>query len=122
LPSLFECGGAVVLEAMAMGKPVIATHWGGPADYLDSSCGILVNPINYAGLVDGFASAMETLITDVDYAKSLGTAGREKAIRNFNWERKIDEMIGIYRTVIDNSGVHHKAFENKLTSDTATEH
>jgi glycosyltransferase involved in cell wall biosynthesis len=32
LPSLYECGGAVVLEAMAKSLPVIATRWGGPAD------------------------------------------------------------------------------------------
>jgi Glycosyl transferases group 1 len=31
LPSLYECGGAVVLEAMAMARPVIATAWGGPS-------------------------------------------------------------------------------------------
>ncbi|HEV7576900.1 MAG TPA: glycosyltransferase, partial [Caldimonas sp.] len=34
LPSLLECGGAVVLEAMSLAKPVIATAWGGPLDYL----------------------------------------------------------------------------------------
>src|SRR5205085_7085741 len=33
LPSMRECGGAVVLEAMASGVPVIAANWGGPADY-----------------------------------------------------------------------------------------
>lgn len=44
LPSLLECGGAVVLEAMAKGLPVIATNWGGPADYIDRSCGILIDP------------------------------------------------------------------------------
>ena len=44
LPSLFECGGAVVLEAMAMSLPVISTAWGGPLDYLDDSCGVLVQP------------------------------------------------------------------------------
>ncbi|MEG4272912.1 MULTISPECIES: glycosyltransferase [unclassified Microcoleus] len=31
-PSVRECGPAVVMEAMAVGWPVIATNWGGPAD------------------------------------------------------------------------------------------
>ena len=61
LPSLFECGGAVVLEAMAVGLPVIATAWGGPVDYLDDSCGILVAPDSREALIAGFAAGMKKL-------------------------------------------------------------
>lgn len=49
LNSVWECGGAVVPEAMSLGLPVIATDWGGPADYLDATCGILVSPVPRAG-------------------------------------------------------------------------
>ncbi len=48
----------MVLESMAMGKPVIATRWGGPMDYLDESSGMLIEPKSYPDLVDGFAEAM----------------------------------------------------------------
>ncbi len=105
LPSLYECGGAVVLEAMAMGKPVIATRWGGPADYLDASCGVLVEPDSYAGLVAGFAEAMRRLLDSPGLAKSMGAAGHERAIRDFDWQKKIDRMIGIFRSVAENSEV-----------------
>ena len=79
LPSLFECGGAVVLEAMAVGLPVIATAWGGPTDYLDEFCGILVKPQSRESLVAGFASAMETLATSPDLRERLGQAGYARA-------------------------------------------
>ena len=44
LPSMRECGGAVVLEAMASGVPVIAAKWGGPTDYVTEDTGILIPP------------------------------------------------------------------------------
>jgi len=47
-----------------MGLPVIATKWGGPADYLDDSCGVLVPPIGRAEMVKRFASAMDDFVTD----------------------------------------------------------
>lgn len=103
LPSLYECGGAVVLEAMAMGKPVIATRWGGPADYIDATCGVLVEPETYAGLVAGFAEAMQRMLDSPGLARSMGTAGRERAIRDFDWQKKIDRVIGIFRSVAENS-------------------
>jgi glycosyltransferase involved in cell wall biosynthesis len=118
LPSLYECGGAVVLEAMAMGKPVIATHWGGPADYLDASCGILVEPESYPGLVAGFAEAMQKMIDSPRLAKSMGAAGRERAVRNFDWQRKIDRILGIYRALAEKRNVSLE-FKDDLVSSTA---
>jgi glycosyltransferase involved in cell wall biosynthesis len=58
LPSFYECGGAAVLEPMAMGKPLIATRWDGPVGYLHESSGILIEPKSYPDLVAGFAEAM----------------------------------------------------------------
>jgi glycosyltransferase involved in cell wall biosynthesis len=105
LPSLYECGGAVVLEAMAMAKPVIATNWGGPADYLNASCGVLVEPESYSGMVAGFAAAMQKMIDSPELAKSMGDAGRERAVRDFDWQRKIDQMVCIFRALVQRSDV-----------------
>jgi glycosyltransferase involved in cell wall biosynthesis len=100
LPSLYESGGAVVLEAVAAAKPVIATRWGGPLDYLDSSSGILVAPDSYEALVTGFAQGMQKLIDHPDLAKAMGTAGRERAVRDFDWQRRIDAIVDIYDVLI----------------------
>lgn len=96
LPSLFECGGAVVLEAMAKGLPVIATNWGGPADYLDERCGILVDPSGPDQLVRGLRDAMQKLVEDASLRRALGAAGRKKVERIYDWERKVDRMLEIY--------------------------
>jgi glycosyltransferase involved in cell wall biosynthesis len=102
-PSIRECGGAVVLEAMAMGIPVIATNWGGPKDYLDPSCGILIDPISRQTLVDGFVDAMMRLAGSEDLRRQLGNAGRQRVLAHFNWETKTLEMMNIYREAISRS-------------------
>lgn len=100
LTSLMECGGAVILEAMAANRPVIATDWGGPADYLDSSCGILVPPHDAASLAAGFTVAMVRLAQSPDLCEQMGQAGYRKAASLFDWEVKVDRVLDIYRDAI----------------------
>jgi glycosyltransferase involved in cell wall biosynthesis len=100
LPSLFECGGAVVLEAMAMGLPVIATDWGGPADYIDESCGILVKPCSRDALVAGFADAMTKLAMSKELRTRLGAAGHARAREHFGWDGKVDRILKIYEAAV----------------------
>lgn len=97
LPSLYECGGAVVLEAMAMGLPVIAHRWGGPADYLDETCGVLLDPVQPVdALKREWAGALRTLIENPDLRARLGDAGKKRARAEFSWEAKIDAILGLY--------------------------
>jgi glycosyltransferase involved in cell wall biosynthesis len=99
---LFECGGAVVLEAMAAGLPVIATAWGGPLDYLDDSCGVLVSPDSRAALVSGFAEAIVRLARSASLRDQMGQAGYERVRQHFDWQRKIDRMLELYSSVSQN--------------------
>ncbi|MBR8826933.1 MAG: glycosyltransferase family 4 protein [Gomphosphaeria aponina SAG 52.96 = DSM 107014] len=100
LPSLYECGGAVVLEAMAMGIPVIATNWGGPADYLDENCGILVEPKSPQTFIDGLANAMIKLAQNPEMCQNMGQSGYKKVREQFDWEKKIDKILEIYNESI----------------------
>jgi glycosyltransferase involved in cell wall biosynthesis len=101
LPSIYECGGAVVLEAMATGTPVIAIAWGGPADYLDENCGVLVTPTSPEAVVERFSAAMQKLIDDPELGCQLGKAAQQKVEASFDWEQKIDRVLQIYRRATD---------------------
>lgn len=97
LPSLLECGGAVVLEAMSMAKPVIATAWGGPLDYLDPSCGVLVAPESRDAIIDGFATAMVDMARSKPMRQRMGASGLAKVKSEYDWEFKVDHILDIYQ-------------------------
>jgi alpha-maltose-1-phosphate synthase len=95
LPSILECGGAVVLEAMAMSKPVIATAWGGPLDYLDPSCGILVEPDGADSMQSALAVAMVRLALNREERARMGGAGRAKVLHHYDWDVKVGRFLEI---------------------------
>jgi glycosyltransferase involved in cell wall biosynthesis len=96
LNSVWECGGAVVLEAMAMGLPVIASDWGGPADYLDQSCGILVSPMPKTTFPSRLADAIADLAANPSKREEMGEAAQRKAREKFDWEVKVDRVQEVY--------------------------
>lgn len=102
-PSLKDCGGAVLLEAMAMKLPIICARWGGPADYVSETCGILVDPSSHQSYIENFYSAMLELSSSEAKRQSMGLAGYEHILCKFQWKNKIDQLIHLYEEVLNRS-------------------
>jgi glycosyltransferase involved in cell wall biosynthesis len=76
-----------VLEAMALGRPVVATRVGGTSEAVrDGETGFLVEP----GDVDGVARALVSLAADPDCAAAMGAAGRRRQREHFSGEAMVD--------------------------------
>jgi glycosyltransferase involved in cell wall biosynthesis len=78
------------LEATASGKAVIAVKWGGPADVLDASCGVLIDPRDPTSLVADLEQAIVSLADDRDRCASMGRSGRAKVLAEYIWPAKIE--------------------------------
>ena len=100
LPSVRECGGAVVLEAMSLGKPVIATAWGGPLDYLDANCGVLVAPDSRDGFAQGIEAAMLRMATSPEERRRMGERALAKVRAEYAWSSKADRMVDLYALAV----------------------
>jgi glycosyltransferase involved in cell wall biosynthesis len=104
LPSLRECGGVVMLEAMAVGLPVVAANWAGPAVHVTDETGIRVSPESHKGFVDGLSSAIVKLAQSPELRQKMGAAGKQRVqIGDYDWDQKIDHLIRIFIETIDNS-------------------
>jgi glycosyltransferase involved in cell wall biosynthesis len=114
LPSLLEAGGAVILEAMAIGLPVIATRWGGPMDYVNSSCGILVEPTDPEAFVQGLADAMLRLARSKEERLAMGQVGRERVVQYFDWEAKVEQILDIYSQAIATQAIATVSYQASL--------
>ncbi len=96
LPSLNEGMGRVLVMAMALGKPIVATRVGGVAELLgDGEAGLLVPARDPPAL----AEAIGTLLLDPARAAALGEAGRRRAPR-YSAQAMLDALAKVYREVM----------------------
>jgi glycosyltransferase involved in cell wall biosynthesis len=96
-PSRREGFGVVAREAMAYGRPVVASAVGGLLDAVeDGVTGIRVPPRDPAAL----RSAIESLLADAALRRRLGAAAREVARERFSWAVATDATLRAYRDAL----------------------
>jgi glycosyltransferase involved in cell wall biosynthesis len=96
-PSRREGYGVVAREAMAHGRPVVATAVGGLADAVeDGGTGLLVPPRDPAAL----RAALERLLADAELRRRLGAGARAAASRQFSWEVATEATVTAYRDAL----------------------
>ena len=98
LPSLQQGLGVVMLEAMALGRPVIASGVGGVMSVIEDNVnGLIVPPSDSRSLGDRIVE----LLQDRDKARRIAIAGQQMVRDRFNESRMLDEIIQVYQEVHD---------------------
>ena len=92
-PSHAEAFGAVLIEAMALERPVVSTNCDGVIDIVvDEETGLFVNPRKGKEL----AEALDRLIMDRELRIRLGKAGRRRVIEKFDIGKMISSIEDLY--------------------------
>ena len=96
VPSLDEAFGVVALEAMAAGKPVVASRVGGLVEVLGEESGMLVPPADPRAL----GSAIVGILRDERKRKTLGIAARSRAEDLFDAKERAADVLALYKSLV----------------------
>jgi glycosyltransferase involved in cell wall biosynthesis len=95
--SRYEGSSLVTLEAMAHGRPVVATAAGGiPDKVVDGVTGRLVPPAD----VDALARALGDVLADPEGRRRMGENGRTRALEKFSWPVLVGRTIAVYEELL----------------------
>jgi glycosyltransferase involved in cell wall biosynthesis len=102
LPSMREGLSISLLEAMAAGKPIIATSIGSIREVTgDGACAVLVPP----GDTEALVGALEKLITEPDFRHDLGERAQRRFERSYTLERATNAYLTQYADLLGRSAV-----------------
>lgn len=89
LPSVRESGGAVLLEAMASARPVIALDYGGPGEIVSEAVGALLPMRTPEQVVNALADTLDDACARPALWQQKGAAGRRLVEHRYSWPAKI---------------------------------
>ena len=109
ITSLSEGSSIAAMEAMALGKPVVATAVGGvPEVVADQETGLLVPP----GDPEAVAAAVSELLEDPERAAAMGRNGRRRAVEHFGVHQMLARTKQVYADVL-RKGLGHRGPEGQ---------
>ncbi len=103
-PCIYNSGGAISLEAMALGTPVICLDRGGIRQQVPDGAGFRIAADNAATAVEGLATAMRQLIDDRSKGVAAGQRAREHVLRHFSWRERGEVL---HRFYLEAVASHH---------------
>lgn len=99
-PSVREFGGAVVLEAMALGVVPVVVDYGGPGELVTARTGLRIPLGPRERIIVEMRECLERLAKAPDLVAELGRAARLRAATQFSWDAKARQMLEVYEWVL----------------------
>ena len=100
-PSIREFGGAVVLEAMALGLVPVVVDYAGPGELVTDDTGYRVPLAPRNELVLRFRDILERLTQQPLALHTVGLNARQRTLKHFTWEAKAKQVTSVYRWVLE---------------------
>lgn len=99
-PSVREFGGAVVLEAMAMGAVPIVVNYGGPAEIVTEESAYRLDVGPRSQIVRSFRDTLEKIAVNPSVLLQKITKGQQRVKSEFTWQAKAQQVVNVYRKVL----------------------
>lgn len=95
-PSIREFGGAVAIEAMAVGTPPMVVAYGGLAETVTEDEGFPIPIGSRSELVERFRGRLDEILDDPGIIDRKGEAGRRRVDAHFTWDAKASQVMDVY--------------------------
>jgi glycosyltransferase involved in cell wall biosynthesis len=102
-PSIREFGGAVVLEAMALGVVPIIVNYGGPAELVTEKTGYLLELGSREQIIGRLRETLTKLCDDPAEIDAKRGPAERRARELFTWDNKARQVLDVYRWVLGQS-------------------
>jgi glycosyltransferase involved in cell wall biosynthesis len=96
LSSYSEGFSMAILEAISCGLPVIVTHQCHFPEVAEARAGLVIEPD-----VEQLAAALENLLNEPELRQEMGSNGRRLLAEKFTWDKVADQIIEMYKEVIE---------------------